>query len=197
VSSFTNLSVSRLGLLKVLNYITLLPVVVLFFFCFFLFTRCVSFMLRFVYVCLLLFMCLLFCIYCVIRGLIRWPCGPSPQEINKKIFHVDIFSFQAYLGYKIRRCEWISLKSWNFRPDTKLKHRSTELIWNRHEIMNPVCTQVSLAKKVRGWLTKQAFWSVAHMWYSRICLIRHFKGIREKWGIRRSDELHKQVKTPS
>ena len=40
-------------------------------------------MLRFVYVCLLLFMCLLFCVYCVIRGLIRWPCGPSPQEINK------------------------------------------------------------------------------------------------------------------
>ena len=32
MSSFTNLSVSRLGLLKVLNYITLLPVVVLLFF---------------------------------------------------------------------------------------------------------------------------------------------------------------------
>ena len=41
------------------------------FFVFFLFTRCVSFMLSFVYVCLLLFMCLLFCVYCVIRSLIR------------------------------------------------------------------------------------------------------------------------------
>jgi len=32
-------------------------------------------------------------------------------------------------------------------------------------------------------------------WYSRICLIRHLKGIRKKWRIRRSDELRKQVKT--
>jgi len=31
--------------------------------------------------------------------------------------------------------------------------------------------------------------------YSRICLIRHLKGIRKKWRIRRSDELRKQVKT--
>jgi len=34
------------------------------FICFF--TCCVSFMMRFVYVCLLLFMCLLFCLCCVI-----------------------------------------------------------------------------------------------------------------------------------
>jgi len=31
--------------------------------------------------------------------------------------------------------------------------------------------------------------------YSRILLIRHLKGIRKKWWIRRSDELRKQVKT--
>jgi len=33
--------------------------------------------------------------------------------------------------------------------------------------------------------------------YSRICLIRHLKGIRKKWRIRWTDELCKQVKTPS
>jgi len=33
--------------------------------------------------------------------------------------------------------------------------------------------------------------------YSRICLIRHLKGIRKKWRIRRTDELCKQVKTLS
>jgi len=33
--------------------------------------------------------------------------------------------------------------------------------------------------------------------YSRICLIRHHKGIRKKWRIRRSDELREQVKTLS
>ena len=58
-----NLSVTYLGLLNALNYITLLPVVF--------FTRCVSFMLRFVHVCLLLFMCLLFYLCCIIRDLIR------------------------------------------------------------------------------------------------------------------------------
>jgi len=31
--------------------------------------------------------------------------------------------------------------------------------------------------------------------YGRILLIRHLKGIRKKWRIRRSDELRKQVKT--
>jgi len=56
VSSFTNLSVSRLGLLKVLNYITLLPVVV---FVVFIYLRvvcllcCVLF--TFVYSCLCAF----------------------------------------------------------------------------------------------------------------------------------------------
>jgi len=79
--------------------------------------------------------------------------------IYSLLFHVDIFSFQAYLGHKIGRCVWIALKSWNFRPDAKMKHTSTEIIWKkRNEMINPVCTQVSLAKKVRGWLTKQAFW---------------------------------------
>jgi len=31
--------------------------------------------------------------------------------------------------------------------------------------------------------------------YSRICLIRHLKGIRKKSRFRRSDELYKQVET--
>jgi len=46
-------------------------------------------MLRFVYVCLLLFMCRLFCLYCVIRGLIRWPCRPSPHN-NKLHFTSNV-----------------------------------------------------------------------------------------------------------
>ena len=29
-----------------------------------------------------------------------------------------------------------------------------------------------------------------HTWRSRICLIRHLKGIRKKWPLRRTDELH-------
>ena len=37
--------------------------------------------------------------------------------------------------------------------------------------------------------------NIYHFTYSRICLIRHLKGIRKKWPLRRSDELCKQVKT--
>jgi len=73
-----------LGLLNVLNYITLLPVVIFF-------TRCVSFMLRFVHVCLLLFMCLLFCLCCVIRGLILRPCGPSPHNNKLRLSLLAVF----------------------------------------------------------------------------------------------------------
>jgi len=71
VSSFTNLSVTHFGLLNVLNYITLLPVVV-FFFCFFLRVVC--------RLCCVLFTFVYCCLCCVIRGLIRWPCGPSPHN---------------------------------------------------------------------------------------------------------------------
>jgi len=58
------------------------------------------------------------------------------NAIYSLLFHVNIFTFQAYLGYEIRRCESISLKSWNFRPDAKTEHGSTEIIWKkRNEII--------------------------------------------------------------
>jgi len=45
------------------------------------------------------------------------------QVIYSLLFHVDISTFQTYVGYEIRRCELILLKRWNFRPDAKTKHK--------------------------------------------------------------------------
>ena len=82
--------------------------------------------------------------------------------IYSLLFHVDIVSFQAYLGNKIRSCEWISLKSWNVRPGAKMKHRSTEITWKkRYEMINPSahksvwqkrCVDGSQSKLCEAWL---------------------------------------------
>ena len=40
--------------------------------------------------------------------------------------------FSSISRLQIRRCESTSLKSCNFRPDAKTKHRSTEIIWKKH-----------------------------------------------------------------
>jgi len=59
---------------------------------------------------------------------------------------------------------WMNLTQ-NLKLQTRRENETHKYIWKkRNEMINPVCTQVSLAKKARGWLTKQAFWSVAHMW---------------------------------
>jgi len=80
------------------------------------------------------------------------------------LFHVDILTFNAYLGYEIHRCESISLKSWNFRPDAKIKHRSTEIIWKKRK-------HPSQSGKKGSWMAhKPRFWSLAHMRCS--CIIR-------------------------
>ena len=83
--------------------------------------------------------------------------------IYSLLFHVDILTFHAYLGYEIGRCESVSLKSWNFRPDAERKHRSTEIIWKKRKEMIYQCKCSWMAHKAR-------FWSLAHVRYS--CIIR-------------------------
>jgi len=64
--------VSPLGLLNVLNYIAVCCRLFYALYVFYL-LRFVYVLFTFVYVPFVLFMC------CVIRGLIRWPCSPSPH----------------------------------------------------------------------------------------------------------------------
>jgi len=92
-------------------------------------TRYVSFILHFVYVLFPLFMCLLFCLCCVIRGLIRWLCRPSPHN-SKLLFnyrfnsnkHTHVFvRNMSFLGFIVGMCAFwyaicVYLKSLNMSP---------------------------------------------------------------------------------
>ena len=60
-----------------------------------------------------------------------------------------------------------------------LKYYKKQCFWIYFDLKYKICV-----------LRQNGLWN-----YSRICLIRHLKGIRKKWRIRQTDELCKQVKT--
>jgi len=71
---------------------------------------------------------------------VRSPSGPLQNiflfsVIYSLLFHVDVFTFQTYVGHEIRRCELISLKSFKFQArgeneTQKYRHNLKEAHWN-------------------------------------------------------------------
>ena len=136
-----------------------------------------------------------------------WATCACPEKLRVPWIHSAeyTFNYSGFLSYlclpwKTELPRYVSLYGIYFLHSEFLSNLHALALKNRvalifFTVLNLLFTFRIFEQLVLA-LKKKVPWNLSLCGiYSRICLIRHLKGIRKKWRIRRSDELGKQVKT--